>query len=163
MKRKSLQNLLALLFISFSFIAVLPVTVHAGNSTTCSDGTVIITPIGQPNEADRQCAGHNGVTRSQDTTSKDTFMTNPAGDCGTSGNDNCINKDIQLVVNFLSAGVGVVITIVIIIAGLQYMTSRDNPQAVQASKTRLINAVIALVAFVFIYAFLQWVVPGGVF
>ena len=86
------------------------------------------------------------------------FQYNPAGDC-----NDCISKDIQIAANVLAIGVSLVITIMIVIAGLQYMTSRDNPQAIQAAKTKIINAVIALIAFVFIYAFLQWVVPGGIF
>lgn len=85
-----------------------------------------------------------------------------SSDCnGESGG--CIISDIQLVINVLSIGVGVVVTIMIVLGGLQYMTSRDNPQAVQAAKTRITNAVIGLVAFVFVYSFLQWLVPGGIF
>ncbi len=90
------------------------------------------------------------------------FKTNAAGDCGDAYN-NCITRDIQVAINVLSIGVGVVITIMIVIAGLQYMTARDNPQSIQAAKTKITNAVIALVAFVFVYAFLQWIVPGGIF
>jgi len=106
---------------------------------------------------------YNPDEATKDTTKIDTFTVNPAGDCRASGSDNCIAEDIQLAVNFLSAGVGIIITMVIIFAGLQYLTARDNPQAVQAAKTRITNAVIALIAFVFVYAFLQWIVPGGVF
>lgn len=66
-------------------------------------------------------------------------------------------------VNILTAITGVVITIMVIVGGIQYSAARDNPQAVQAAKGKLINAIIALVAFIFTSAFLQWIVPGGVF
>lgn len=90
------------------------------------------------------------------------FFANPAGDCPTGDGKTCITNDIQIVINFLSIGVGVVTAAMIIVGGIQYMTSRDNPQAVQAAKSKIFNAVIAIVAYVFVWAFLQWVVPGGV-
>jgi hypothetical protein len=76
---------------------------------------------------------------------------------------NPIVKDINQVVGFLSAGVGIIVTGVIIVGGIQYMTAGDNPQAITAAKKRITNGLIALVAFLFMFAFLQWLVPGGVF
>lgn len=63
--------------------------------------------------------------------------------------------------NFLGAVVGLVVTISIVVGGIQYASSADDPQKVAAAKSRIANAVIALVAFLFLYGFLQWVVPGG--
>lgn len=77
--------------------------------------------------------------------------------------DNPIVDDINVVVNFLSIGVGVVVIAMIIIGGIQYSAAGDNPQALTAAKQRIINALIALAAFLFIFAFLQWLIPGGVF
>lgn len=77
--------------------------------------------------------------------------------------NNPIVIDIQLVVDFLSVGVGIIVVGVIILGGIQYTIAGDNPQAVTAAKQRIINGLIALVAFIFTFAFLQWVVPGGIF
>lgn len=66
-------------------------------------------------------------------------------------------------INLLTSLVGVAAVIMIIIAGLQYAAARDNPQAIQAAKQRIINVLIGLVAFIFIYTFLQWLIPGGIF
>lgn len=90
---------------------------------------------------------------------------NPAGDCiGTAlSKENCgIIYYLVLLINVLSGLVGIVIVIMITVGGIQYSTARDNPQAAVAAKTRITNAVMALVFFLFIYAFLQYVVPGGV-
>ncbi|TXG76667.1 hypothetical protein E6Q11_04200 [Candidatus Dojkabacteria bacterium] len=77
--------------------------------------------------------------------------------------ENCgIVKWLQTFINILSAAAGLVITIVIIVGGIQYSAAKDDPQAVAAAKSRITNAIIALAAFIFFYAFLQWVVPGGV-
>jgi hypothetical protein len=74
---------------------------------------------------------------------------------------NPIVDDIQRVVNFLAAGVGIVIVGNIIFGGIQYSWAGNNPSAVTAAKTRIQNSLIALLAFFFVYAFLQWVIPGG--
>jgi hypothetical protein len=89
-------------------------------------------------------------------------------DCSVAANKkkiqcNPIVQDINIVVNFLSIGVGVVVIAMIIVGGIQYSLASDNPQAVSAAKQRIINALIALVAYIFMFAFLQWLIPGGIF
>lgn len=96
------------------------------------------------------------------------FLTNPADTLAVPVTtqelkSNPIVKDIQMFVNFLSAGVGIVVVGVIILGGIQYMTSGDNPQALTAAKQRITNGLIALAAFLFTFAFLQWLIPGGIF
>lgn len=66
-------------------------------------------------------------------------------------------------INILSGLVGVVIVIMIAVGGLQYSSARDNPQATQAAKDKIRNAILALVLFIFGTAFLQYLVPGGIF
>lgn len=78
-------------------------------------------------------------------------------------NKNPIVKDLNTIVNFLSAGVAIIVVAVIVVGGIQYVIAGDNPQAVSAAKQRILNALIALLAFLFMYAFLQWLIPGGVF
>jgi hypothetical protein len=76
---------------------------------------------------------------------------------------NPLVKDIQTGVDILSAGVAVVVVGAIIVGGIQYSIAGDNPQAVTAAKKRITNALLALVAFIFSFAFLQWLIPGGIF
>jgi hypothetical protein len=76
---------------------------------------------------------------------------------------NSITKDLLLVVNVLSAGVGVIVIGMIIFGGIQYSIAGDNSQATGAAKQRILNALIALLAYLFIFAFLQWLIPGGLF
>jgi len=72
-------------------------------------------------------------------------------------------QDIQKIINFLSAGVGIVVIGVIILGGIQYSMAGDNSQATGAAKQRIMNGLIALVAFIFMFAFLNWLLPGGAF
>lgn len=66
-------------------------------------------------------------------------------------------------INVLSGIVGIVVVLMIITGGIQYASSADDPQKVTAAKKRIFNAIFAIVAYIFLYAFLQWIVPGGVF
>lgn len=82
--------------------------------------------------------------------------------------DSCLNQspvvhDIQNIVNFLSAGVGIIVIAVIILGGVQYSMAGDNANATGAAKTRITNGLMALFAFIFSWAFLQWLIPGGIF
>jgi hypothetical protein len=74
-----------------------------------------------------------------------------------------IVHDIQSIVNFLSAAVGVVVIGVIILGGIQYSLAGDNATALTAARKRITNGLIALFAFLFAWAFLQWLIPGGIF
>jgi hypothetical protein len=80
----------------------------------------------------------------------------------------CLNQspivhDLQVIINVMSAGIGIVIIGAIIFGGIRYSAAGDNAQATAAAKQHIYNALIALVAFIFTFAFLQWLIPGGVF
>lgn len=70
---------------------------------------------------------------------------------------------LRIFINILSAMVGIVITAVIVIAGIQYSSAGNDPQKISSARNRIVNALLALVTFIFMYAFLQWIVPGGIF
>lgn len=91
----------------------------------------------------------------------------------TLDNPDCTDEDINqsnckivdYIVTFtraLSGIVGIVIVIMITVGGVQFSTSRDNPQALAAARGRIINALLALVFYMFSFALLQWLVPGGI-
>lgn len=117
---------------------------------------------------DKNCYLNSGQCSTSDATVGS--CTDPA----VSGNDgtgvqcnasscNLIQKYINPLVELLSALVGVAVTISIIIGGIQYGSSAGDPQATTAAKSRIRNSLIALVAFLFLYAFLQFLIPGGLF
>jgi hypothetical protein len=76
---------------------------------------------------------------------------------------NPLIQDINAAINLLSASVGIIVVIMVIIGGIQYMTASGNPQAVAVAKKRITNAIIALVSLIFMYSVLQWLIPGGIF
>ena len=89
-------------------------------------------------------------------------------DCDKTVTNACLQQnplveDIQQAVNFLSAGVGIAVVGAIILGGIQYSMAGGAPEAVAKAKQRITNALIALVAFMFTWAFLNWLIPGGIF
>lgn len=86
---------------------------------------------------------------------KDSALDCPAQNC------NLTTKYLEPFINVLAAMVGVVVAASIIYGGVQYASSADDPQKVSQAKSRIMNSLIALVSFFFLYMFLQWLMPGG--
>ena len=76
---------------------------------------------------------------------------------------NFIDKYLNPIILLLSAMVGVFAVISIIVAGIQYSSSADDPGKVSKAKQRIFNTLIGLIAYIFLFAFLQYLVPGGMF
>jgi hypothetical protein len=85
--------------------------------------------------------------------------------CGDGKHNECdlVKKYIQPLINTLAALVGVVVTIAIIAGGIEVSASEGDPQRAAKGKNRIRNGLIALLAFFLLYAFLQYIVPGGIF
>ncbi len=66
-------------------------------------------------------------------------------------------------IRFLTAGIGLVMVASIVYAGVQYASSEGNPEATVAAKKRIQNALIGLIFYIFIFALVQYLVPGGLF
>lgn len=76
--------------------------------------------------------------------------------------DMCIKELLFLILKILVYGLGAAAVLGVIIAGIMYMTARDNETQVTKAKTRLFEIVIGLVAWAVMFAVLGWLVPGSV-
>ena len=91
------------------------------------------------------------------------FVNSHKDDCTTISVTTCgIFQWVIIITNTLSAMVGIVVVASIIAGGIQYSTAGEDPQKIQAAKTRITNALIALFVSIFMVVFLNWVVPSGV-
>ncbi len=81
---------------------------------------------------------------------------------GCEGKGNPILDMLFAFVRFLSAGVALVIVGSMIWAGIQYTSSRGDPQATAKAVSRIQSNVVALLIFIFAYAMLNYVIPGAV-
>jgi hypothetical protein len=88
-----------------------------------------------------------------------------AANCDIKKDSGCdlITKYVNPLVNLLSIAFGFIAVISIILGGIQYSTSGGNPQQASKAKQRITQTVIAILAYLFLYAFLQFIVPGGAF
>jgi len=167
MKRKITQITLFLVLMVSPLLLSFSQTVYADTTITCNDGTVVILPTDGGSPDDRAAAKcpdpHGGVK----VTASDTSITEPDAkpkDC--TGAD--LNRDnygiiryLAVFINVLSAVVGIVVTGVIIWGGIEYSMSSGDPSKVQAAKKKIYNGIISMIAFIFTFAFLQYIVPGG--
>lgn len=172
---KKLKSTLFLMLAVSSFAAIsLPASVLALVEDQCPDGyTVRFNPGGTPSY-DELCRDHQTGTSGADSQQANGAATTQAnsssrqGDCKAKGNNDLTPQNCGILsylldaINLLSAIVGIVVVIMIAWGGIQYSASRDNPQATAAAKAKIVNALLGLVAYLFIYAFLQYIIPGGV-
>lgn len=83
------------------------------------------------------------------------------GQQGISTGCGLIGKYVNHFITFLSVVVGLLVVIGIISGGIMYSSSAGDPQKAAKAKDRITKAIVALVAFIFLWAFLEWLVPGG--
>ena len=75
---------------------------------------------------------------------------------------NCLFSNyINPVINLLSGMVALVVIGSIIAGGIQYSASAGDPQKTAKAKSRITNSILAFLAYIFLYAFLQFIIPGG--
>lgn len=102
--------------------------------------------------------------------------------CGTDASDNPIETSIKfddrlcnaggaspitailiMIINFMAGGVGAAVIIGIIFGGFMYMTSDGEEAKAKQGRQIIANSIIGAVLFLFMFAAVQFLVPGGVF
>jgi hypothetical protein len=87
---------------------------------------------------------------------------NASAECTNNGCD-LVKKYVNPFIQLLTLVFGLIAIISIIIGGIQYATSEGDPQRVSKAKMRILWTVIAIVGYFFMYGFLQFLIPGGIF
>jgi hypothetical protein len=154
--RKSLYTVLMICALALSFAVVhTPQAVNAANEPCAADEHV--------NAADGRCVcpdGYQQVTVAVSTDGKHCIPINPdSGDL----RDNPIYYYLKNILKFLSAGVGLAVVGGIVFGGYMYITARANAGQVEKAKVVIINSVIGLLLFIFMFSILQFLIPGGIF
>lgn len=67
---------------------------------------------------------------------------------------------LNLVVNIMTYGIGVLGVVGIVLSGIQYITSQGDPAKMTKAKNRIVQVVIGLVIYAVMYAALVFLVPG---
>lgn len=82
--------------------------------------------------------------------------------CSGAG-DNPIIRVFMEVFNFFAVGIGILTVAGIILGGIKYATANGNTSQAEQGITTIVNSVIGLLLFIFMFALLNWLVPGGLF
>lgn len=128
------------------------------SSTTCTTTATKCCPKGASSAQDlgtcAQCETSGGCVDP---------VTDPAASTTCSqSNCNLVTSYLNPLINMLAALVGVACVISIIMAGIQYTTSAGDSGKAAAARARITTTIIAFIAFIFLYTFLQFIVPGGI-
>lgn len=94
---------------------------------------------------------------------KTSASTLPGGGTATAAQDTPFIKRVNVYIKWITNGIGIIAVFGLVIAGIQYAAAGENPSAVAASKKRISNIIIGIIIYVFMYAALQWLIPGGLF
>ena len=78
----------------------------------------------------------------------------------SSGDPNALKDNIMTVINWVLGIIGIVCVIVIIIGGVQYMTSTGDPGKVKKAKDTLLYAIIGLVVVILAAAIVNFVIAN---
>jgi len=97
----------------------------------------------------------------RDTCGKKSLEVSTAIDIGCKGRGNPIADASFAIIRFLSYGVGLVVVGSIIVGGIQYSSSRGDPQATARAIERIRSTLIALIIFIFAFPILNYLIPAG--
>lgn len=120
----------------------------AATGVTCPDGT---TP---KNNDVQNCKNAQPLQVTNDPALK--------GNCANIAKCDLINNYVNPFIKFMGALVGVAVVMSIVMGGIQYGSSGGDPSKVTAAKNRIRNALVALVAFLFLLTALNFLLPGGI-
>jgi hypothetical protein len=78
-------------------------------------------------------------------------------------NDNAIFGILRLIINILTAGVGLVAVGGLLWASYEYISNKGDAAAIKNAKDTITNVVLGLVAYAIMWSFLEFIIPGGIF
>ena len=84
-------------------------------------------------------------------------------DSGSGGNTNPIFQVLFFIVNILAIGVGMAAIGGVIYGAILYTSAGDNGEQTKKGINAVVNAVLGVILFAFMYAILNFLVPGGLF
>lgn len=84
-------------------------------------------------------------------------------DYGCDASTDAISAISLVIINFMAVGVGIAVVGGIVWGALRYSSADGNAARSQEGIKSITNSVLGLILFIFMYAILSFLVPGGVF
>lgn len=134
LQRFSITACTGILLAAFAFVAVLTTPVPVSAQLNCEEGS---TTVGCEDIASTEC--------------------------GPDEDNSCdlTRKYINPIITLLSILVGLAVTVGIILGGIAISTAGGDPNKLAAGKQKIFASVVALIFFGLLWAFLNWILPGG--
>lgn len=153
--RKSLYIVTAITALAFGVSSLVPSQSARAAGEACPAGETV-------NSANGECKCPDGMQ--QVTVSVDSGNTHciPINNSSANLKDNPIYFYLKNILKFLSAGVGLAVVGGIVFGGYMYITARANAGQVEKAKVVIINSIIGLILFIFMFAILNFLIPGGI-
>ncbi|MDL2341583.1 MAG: hypothetical protein QFB87_00705 [Patescibacteria group bacterium] len=84
--------------------------------------------------------------------------------CKPGSTDKCdfIASYVNPFIKLLSAAVGIAVVVGILIGGVEYISSGGDPQKAASGRKHIVNAVIGLVVYIFLFGLINFIIPGGI-
>lgn len=82
---------------------------------------------------------------------------------GTDVKDSGVWGILLLVINILTAGIGVAAVGGVVYGSILYTTAAGSMEQTKQAKMIIFNVVIGLVAYALMFSFLNFIIPGGMF
>lgn len=114
-----------------------------------------------PGQLQRFAAGASS-DGSYKATSKDPAAKGAITCVGGSSSCPIVKKYVNPLIRLLAALTGILAVVAIIMGGIQIASSAGDPQKAASGRKHIRDAVIGILAFIFLYAFLNWLIPGGI-
>jgi len=83
--------------------------------------------------------------------------------CGGATGDAAILGIIKIVIQIMSAGIGILAVGAVIFGGILYSAAGGSPENIKKAKDLWVNTAIGLLIFAFFVAITNFLIPGGVF
>ncbi len=85
------------------------------------------------------------------------ILNESACDCG---HGEAIISILNLVVNIMTIGVGILGVIGITLVGIQYLTAGGSEEKTRKAKRRMFEIIVGIVVYVIVYSLLNWFIPS---
>ena len=83
--------------------------------------------------------------------------------CPKGEGETAITSILIMAINILAVGVGIAAVGGVVYAAILYSSAEDKAAQVTKAKTIIFNVMLGVIAYFLMYAFLQFIIPGGVF
>lgn len=111
---------------------------------------------------EKACKEKGGVSVSQIFNREEGPSARFGNECFGNENQNPIFSMLGYFINLFGVVFGLILVLILIIAGIQYITSAGSPDGVKAAKERIKAAATGLVLYVLMFGILQILLPPDV-